>query len=739
MTQPRALKWVLATALHRPGLTFTAWAVLAFAAAAVAAATLRVDTGTTTFLDRSSPEWLTYQETLERFGGDEYVAISLEGTTPYDWELLSELPGIARRLERIEGVRRVDSLATVALIRPANDGLLRTDAAVGAGVPDTPAERRALRNAIETDLVADRVLISENGRYLGLAVILDKNLDADRVSVVEDIRDVVAPFNATVSGVPVFRTEVNLRTQRETAVFVPATLLLIGGLTYLWLRSASAVLALLTTGGVGSLVTIAGMGLGEVPVSLSTMILPSILLALGCAYTMHILVASQGCALHRLEDRLGDVLPGVVWSGVTTAIGFAAMSTTSVEAIRELAAYGAIGVVVVTAAAISLAPAVLVMIGVVPRDTALLARTRQLAEPLASAVVRYRRPIVLAWILISVGVGLGAFGLRVETNIIEWFRPTDPIRASYDKIRDQFSGITPVSVVVRSENGGPVTDPAVLEAVANLRAAAERLGSVGRVLSVTEALRMTRRAFGESGLPETLAEAEQHLLLLEGEEQLEDVITSDRRATQLLLRLNSNMSSEIVALSDWVDSWWSVHGVEGYEVETTGVMYEFARAQEAIASSQIRGLGIAVVAIGLVLVVSLGSVRQAFIAMIPNALPIALGFGAMGLIGISLDAATVCLGNLALGIAVDDTVHVMFSAQRADGDGDQMVSRALSPILPALSLTTVCIASGFAVLGLSDFVLIRNLGIVTAVVVVLCWVADVTLLPALLVWQERKV
>lgn len=734
MTRRDRIIGLPAVALRWPRVAIGAWVVLAATAGIIAAMTLRVDTGTTSFLDRSGPEWAIYQGALRRFGGDEYIAVSLEGRVPYDWDLLGKLREISSELAAIKGVRRVDSLASLALIRAGADGEILTDGAVEDGIPAEDEARRELRDAIEEDLVANRFVISADGRHIGLAIVLDRNLDADRAAIVEQVRGVLRGYPASISGVPVFRTEVNLRTQLETLLFVPLTLLLIAILAYLWLRNIRGVVALLASGGAGSLITVALMGLAGVPLSLSTMILPSILLALGCAYTMHLLVAAQGVSKgEELLEAAQSVSRGVAWSGATTAIGFAAMATTEVEAIRELAAYGAVGVLMVTGASLSLAPAILGVGHANIPETSLIRRTRELSVPLARMVVLGRGWIVGAWCVATVAVGVGALNVRVETNIIEWFEGNDPIRADYDEVRRNFSGITPVSVILESRNGTPVTDPSVLEVMEKLRADLEGLDSVGRVLAVTQPLEMTRRAFGAHGLPQSVQEAEQYLLMLEGEPQLGDVIAPDRTAAQLLLRLDSNLSDDIVGVAGWVDEWWDRNGLPDYSVETTGLMYEFARAQEAIARSQLRGLGLAIVAIGGVLVVSLGSIPRALIAMVPNALPIAIGFGVMGLLGVPLDAATVCLGNLALGIAVDDTVHVMLSAERVSSrDAVGMVEGALRPILPALSLTTICIAGGFLVLGLSDFVLVRNLGLVTAGVVSLCWAADVTLLPALL-------
>ncbi len=137
----------------------------------------------------------------------------------------------------------------------------------------------------------------------------------------------------------------------------------------------------------------------------------------------------------------------------------------------------------------------------------------------------------------------------------------------------------------------------------------------------------------------------------------------------------------------------------------------------------------------------LRNVKMALIALLPNAIPLGIAFGLMGLLRVPLDAATVCLGSLAFGIAVDDTIHVLTRYQEERDRGRkprEALERGLRLALPALIYTTVTIGAGFLVLGVSEFTLIRNLGLVTSGLVVLCLLADTTLLPALLLGGRSR-
>jgi predicted RND superfamily exporter protein len=107
----------------------------------------------------------------------------------------------------------------------------------------------------------------------------------------------------------------------------------------------------------------------------------------------------------------------------------------------------------------------------------------------------------------------------------------------------------------------------------------------------------------------------------------------------------------------------------------------------------------------------------------------------MGFAGIPLDAGTVLVGSLAIGIAVDDAVHIVSEFHEAEEVGEPpeaALDRTFRRVLPAVVFTSVAVAGGFSVLVFSQFTFIRHLGSLTAGVMVLCLLANATLLPILL-------
>ncbi len=728
-----------------PRLTVCLWLGLSVLLLALASK-LELDSSTSAFLDQTGHEWQTYQQSLEDYGGDEFVVVAIQGPRPFDRETLEELRRLTRLVARLPGVRRADSLSTVPLIRSSVDGDLTLSAALKNGIPPEGPDFERLVSDLRLDRIASDSLFSHDERTFAINVMLDDDVSGDRTAIVTAIHDLVADSPARASGVPLFRTAVNSRTYMEVFIFVPLTLLCVAAVVFLAFGSLTSVSVPLAVGTIGSLMVAGTMSLVGVPLSLSTMVLPSILLALGCAYSMHVLTACQGISDAReLRRSFELVAKPVALSGLTTAIGFMAMATVRIAAIEQLAYLGALGVVTITAACLNLGPAMLTLKPIPSRVSVFTRLIRERLRPYVMiSADRYRVRSLVVWLCLLAVLLVGVFALRVSTDIIVWFPKGTEIRDDYEIVRAQLSGISPVNVVVKASGDRTVTEPEVMIAIDGLAEWLNSQPEVGKSLAVSDPLRQLNLAltYGETGsLPATQDAIEQYLLLLESVDYMRDVITEDRLGANILLRVDDNGSDRLVNLGERIEVWWRNNGAADFSVETTGLMYEFGRSEERIAYGQVMGLAIALLSIGVVLLVILRVPRNALVALVPNAVPLVITFGLMGFLDVPLDAATVCLGSLALGIAVDDTIHIMtgYTERRKLGESPSIaLDRCMEHVLPALAFTTAAVVAGFAVLAFSQFTLIRNLGLVTSGLVFLCLLADLTLLPPLLLSVDRK-
>src|SRR5262249_4777492 len=136
------LGWLVRVSTERPRAVIGAWLALAALACAGTAA-LEFDPTTESILSQEGPAWQFYRESLASYGGDEVLVVALESERPWDPALLARVAALSEDLAKVHGVRRVDSLATVPVIRADASGDLRLDPALpDAARADDPALAR---------------------------------------------------------------------------------------------------------------------------------------------------------------------------------------------------------------------------------------------------------------------------------------------------------------------------------------------------------------------------------------------------------------------------------------------------------------------------------------------------------------------------------------------------------------------------------------------------------------------
>ncbi len=173
----------------------------------------------------------------------------------------------------------------------------------------------------------------------------------------------------------------------------------------------------------------------------------------------------------------------------------------------------------------------------------------------------------------------------------------------------------------------------------------------------------------------------------------------------------------------------------GLSVTVTGLVSLINESQHAIYQSLRDSLFVAVALISVVLVCVLHSIPAGLMALIPNVGPIVIGFGMVGWLGMPLDVGTVLTASIALGVALDDSLHFLHqyrrTRQRSPGVGPAIRETWQACAWPMIQ-TSVVAAVGLAILSLSEFRPVAYFGLLMAALLILALLADLVLLPFLL-------
>jgi predicted RND superfamily exporter protein len=264
---------------------------------------------------------------------------------------------------------------------------------------------------------------------------------------------------------------------------------------------------------------------------------------------------------------------------------------------------------------------------------------------------------------------------------------------------------------------------------------------VSRTLSFLDTLRVLNRAFheddpAEERIPETRA-AVSELFFMMPKSELSGYTTVNHAKANLIVRTGEVGSAAINRLSGAIeDVLDEISLPQGVEAVVTGNTILLARSDDEIVRRQPWSVALAALAIFALVSLGLRSPGLGAIAMVPNLLPVLLYFGLLGLGVAPLSLPTSLIGCVALGIAIDDTVHylVRYRVERKAGASpEEAVERCAHRVGRPIVITSVMISAGFLVVAFSEFATLRQFGVLSAVTMGICLVTDLFLLPALLV------
>lgn len=419
----------------------------------------------------------------------------------------------------------------------------------------------------------------------------------------------------------------------------------------------------------------------------------------------------------------------------TTIVGFVAVGVSPLEPVRSFAILMTIALSIglllsLAGAAASLShhatrPLLTRPISQLLRSTLVVARARPLAVVAGFACLGI------------VGVVLTS-QLEFTLRFLDNFRPEDDIRKNYEFVQDTLAPMQSIELLIERRDGQSPITPQALRAIQTLAKEEEAQPPITRVVSLVDFL-----TFGGWQLPDTSAGLAGRMTLLRstlsatlGTDPLQAVVGSDDRSLRVTFFAEEGPSAAAkIELGDQIGRRAQQLLGDEYETHVTGLYYFYAHVAKELLRDQAISLVASVIGVLVTMALVLRSWRHALLGMAPPLFAGASCVGLMALLRVPFNTVTSMMLAIALGIAVDDTIHYLWRylsfRRRGHGVRRSIAATQLS-VGRACTLTSLVIAAGFAVMSLSRFLPIAYFGGVISVVMVIALAANLMLLPALL-------
>ena len=724
---------------------------------------LKLDTDGRVFMAADNPDKILLDRFEQEFAKDDNLAIVI---VPKDGEVftprtLGAIGAMTEELWNLPYVRLVNSITRFQNTYADGDMMVVEDL-----VPEpsmvTDAEAAAAR-AVALDRVEIRnSLINDDASATAISVIF-RLPGVDLVTEIPDIISEAEPLleryradypdiTFKASGSVAVSQAFATASQRDGETLTPAMLVAMLVVVGVLLRSVTGSLLILILATLSALVSLGALGWTRVPINSATAVAPLMVITLAVASSVHVL-SSVRQTMQQTSDRtiwarraLTDHGLGITVAVFTTAIGFLSLNFSISPPFRQLGNMVAGGMIGVWIFTIFLLPGLICWIPIrQKKDTASVDR---MMVALGEFVIRNQKRLLVGIPVVIIAFAAGISQIKLEDDFLRYFDESFETRQATDLYETELGGLNVLEYSVETgvENG--INSVAYLQKLDALSAFLRDQPEISHIRSLSDTIkRLNMNMNGDDPayyrIPDTDEEASQFLFLYELSlgygMDLTDQINVDRSSTRISAFVGYATTRQLLALDDKIQGWFDSNAPE-LKSPVTGQSHVYTMISARDVPSMLQGTTLALIFISFVIFLVLRNLKLGIVSLVPNLLPALMGFGLWGYMVGNVTLAVSIVVAMTLGIVVDDTVHFMLKYANARKRGDSAedsVRYAFKSVGMALTVTSLGLVVGFAILGQSGFAVNRDMAQLTAITLAFALFVDFLFLPPLLIFLDR--
>lgn len=684
------------------------------------------------------------------------VIVVVRAVDIFQPEVLDYMQFLGKEMAEIENVRAIQSLFTTRIARPGPGGI-HFEPLVET-VPKSREAAEELRREVLATPLSRNILVNKTGQAATIqAALAYKNSSPEfEEAIVNSIRDIIEGASERMppevslvylTGGPVIATTITSHIWRDMLLLGPIALFLIVILSFLCFRRLIAPLLVLSTGILSVIATLGFMGYAGIAINPIVSVIIILILVVGCTEDIHIIseflpgIDHQLRRLDALRALANTIVPTLFLTSFSTALGFLTLLTSPVPGLRDFGLACATGIILNFLITLLISPGILRLAKTTgkPQATYTSRRNSHLERFLrALSVHPVAGATVAAVFLIAAGIGITR--LEINNDYLRFFSEDSAVRQDHFQLVKDFGGSSSLVVTIETKKRNGVYGRDFLLPIAAFH---DRLGEeFPSVFGVTDLLRQFQLHNAAPDTESDLPEREDDLAdfrLFFGKTYLKNCVDFDGSKTAIWIRVPSEGSLRINEYMETI-----LQLAEGIlppeaEVKIVGQPVMTAYVSDLITRELVQNLFLLATAVAFTLMLFFRSFRIGILAIIPNIFPVLITFGFMGWAEIPLSTGTFAVALVALGISVDDTIH-LFTRYRHERSQDQkapfpeVLIRVLRLEVLPISVTSLILTIGFLPLLFSDFQVHRETGLLFVVAILSAFAADLFVTPVTLRW-----
>ncbi len=713
---------------------------------------MQINSDVISSLPDDDPDAALLKSIATQFGSNKMGMVILEADDIFQTEILQHVRQITDTLGAIEGVISVNSLTNIIDINEMGIGSLVDP----YDLPEGEDELRALREKVFAKEMYKGSIVSEDGTATLIVFSLSEDADVEKVAkaVVRKTEEMHLPETLYYAGSPMMVTAISDLISADLFKLLPIAFLLIAIILAISFKTIRGVVLPLVTVAIAIVWTLGIMALFGYKMSMISNNLPIILLAVGSAYTIHVLNR-----INQMKDTdrkkallkaLNYIFIPVILAAITTAIGFMSFIFGAyLTMIRDFGIFTSLGTLFAAFLSLFFIPSLIATFSIYNKKavhkhngTKTSLSEKYFLIPLKNTLVKHPKYILTTWstlILISI---IGIFMIERSVDIQDYFKKGNPARTAENIMINKFGGSKPIFVLFK----GDIQSPEVLNTIVETSNYMKESPDVLTTQSIANLVMEINMGIGEGihRIPPDKEMIEQlWAFTLDGNDILKTYVNDDLTEAIIISKFISPDNKAKIEFARYMKEYIEEHSTEECEIQITGMPFVDITMDVSLIRSQFGSLSIAIIMVIIFVGLILRSLKTGIFATIPIIAAIIILFGVMGFTGIPLNIATVLVASVALGIGIDYSIHVITNVKHLMHSYEDDISHALEETIlisgKAIIINVISVSAGFLILLFSEMVPLQYFGVLVALSMVGSGVGSLTLLPVILILDNRRV
>ena len=614
------------------------------------------------------------------------------------------------------------------------------------------------------------ILYSSNGKSIRTAIYMDKdivNTSQRKDFIYQTFIPLINSFeertglDIRVSGMPYIRTLNAQNIVDEIGIFVVSAILLTSFIFFLFFRSFRATFISMFVVIIGVMWAFGILGWMGYEITILTALIPPLIIVIGIPNCIFLInkyqqeVAKHGNKVKSLQRVIMKIGNATLMTNLTTASGFATFILTDSKILKEFGTVASINIIAIFLLSLLIIPIVYSFMNS-PNKKHLQHLNNNYINKFVIWMedkVKHKRINVFIISIISLMFGIiGIYQINISGSIIEDM----PKKSAFFKdilfFDEEFNGIVPIEVIIDTKRKGGVNRLSTIKRIDQLEKYIEDIPELSTALSTVRGIKFIKQAYYNGNpnyfkLPSTQENrfiARYLKNMNDSGDLMQNYVDSTAqfsRVTTFMKDIKTERIEEIeIGLLKEIDK---IFPTERYNVKLTGKPLLYLKGTHYLIRNLIISLSLAILLIAIFMAYMFRSFKMIVISLIPNLLPLIITAGVMGFTGIPLKPSTILVFSIAFGISVDDTIHFLAKYRQELIENNWKIKPAVYSSLreTAISMfyTSIVLFFGFAVFMSSNFGGTVALGGLVSVTLLFAMLANLILLPSLLISLEDKV